>query len=480
MSSASQHIRLSELNALIEDTIRKNFQDRSFWIVADITNHSFKERSSYHYFDLVEKDPAGTEMIAKVAGKAWGNGSLRIKAFEAATGQQFTNNINVLVNVKVVFHKVYGLSLEVVDIDSNFTLGLLEKRRRETLERLVNENEGVIEKIGEQYITRNSKLPLPSVIKKIAVVSSKTSAGNEDFKHSLVNNPYGYLFEIDDYHTTVQNEAYAQEFLNTLIGVFHSNIPYDVVVINRGGGAQNDFLIFDNYNIGRAIARFPIPVITGIGHQKNETIADLMAHTATKTPTKAAEFIIAHNKKFEDMVLLFQKRIIIKSQQLLASNTEQIHQLNTILTNRSRTYLINKRDIISNYNSALIHKTREILYTQHTLLQQAGSKLTHIPKVMFYQRSKDLESKVEILKSYTTNLLKNQKGYLSHYISLMQLMAPDNILKKGFAIIKHKGSIVSSGHKLGKGDEIEVVMEKEIINAAVTTKKENDGKSFNL
>ncbi|WP_431244478.1 exodeoxyribonuclease VII large subunit [Flavobacterium sp. P21] len=133
----------------------------------------------------------------------------------------------------------------------------------------------------------------------MAVISASNSAGNEDFRHTLRHNDFGYSFQADDYYTVVQGDNNAKLFLNKLIEVYSSGIPYDAIIIIRGGGAQSDFLIFDNYQIGRAVAKFPIPVITGIGHQKNVSIVDLMAHTSTKTPTKAAEFIIAHNRSFE-------------------------------------------------------------------------------------------------------------------------------------------------------------------------------------
>ena len=205
--------------------------------------------------------------------------------------------------------------------------------------RLITSYPTIIQKRGEQYITYNSSLELPPVISRLAVISSQTSAGNEDFKHTLVNNSYGYHFEIDHYFTVVQNEVNAGIFLERLLDVFRSGKKYDAVIINRGGGAQTDFLIFDNFKIGLAVAKFPIPVITGIGHQKNQTITDLMAHTNTKTPTKAAEFIITHNKVFEDRLLSFQQSIIINSQSFLAKQTSLFNKINSGIVNNSRTAL---------------------------------------------------------------------------------------------------------------------------------------------
>ncbi|RZJ87821.1 MAG: hypothetical protein EOO20_15160 [Chryseobacterium sp.] len=224
MSKSIPHIKLSALNNQIEAAIERNFENLTFWIIADVTDHSFKEKSNYHYFSFVEKAEDSNKLIAKIAGKAWGSGSTKIREFERITGQRFTNNINILVSVKVIYHSEFGLSLDVQDIDTNFTVGVIEQQRQATLAKLVSNNPDIISKVGDNYSTRNGRMTLPLVMQRIAVVASKTSAGNEDFRHTLLNNPYGYRFDIDDYHTVVQNEANTQQFIETLIDVFKSNI----------------------------------------------------------------------------------------------------------------------------------------------------------------------------------------------------------------------------------------------------------------
>jgi exodeoxyribonuclease VII large subunit len=327
-------IKLSELTSQIQQVIDGAFGHKTFWIIADITNYTYKPQSNYHYFELVEKDKTAAKILAKVAGRAWGNASLNISNFEKATGQKFKNDINVLIQVSVQYNPSFGLQLNLLDIDTNFTLGLFEQQRKETLERLLRENQAFIKRAGEGYITRNSELALNQVIQRIAVISSDTSAGFQDFKHTLEHNPFDYKFYIDDYFALVQGDGNAKQFLARVIEVFESQKPYDALVIIRGGGAQTDFLIFDNYELNRAIAKFPIPVITGIGHQKNETIADLMAHTSTKTPTKAAEFIIAHNRAFEDNLIGTQKMILIKTYQMINHHKDRLVRLNQITINK--------------------------------------------------------------------------------------------------------------------------------------------------
>lgn len=405
-------------------------------MIADVTSHTFRADKNYHNLDLVEKDPVSNTIIAKMQAKAWGKGSASISNFQNTTGQRFTNNINVLVNVSVNFHPVFGLQLNINDIDSNFTLGRLEQQRQATLARLVRENPEFIQKTGDDYHTKNKTLPLNRVIQYIAVVSSQTSAGWQDFHHTLENNPFDYRFTIDDYFTVVQGENNAQQFLSRLVDVFTSTKPYDAVVIIRGGGAQTDFLIFDDYSIGKAIAKFPIPVITGIGHQKNETIADLMTHTPTKTPTKAAEFIINHNRVFEDAIRRFQQSIVIRSQQRFASDLRSLAQVNNIIVNKSRTILAD-------------HKT-----SLHTT-----------------------ESSILI---HSNNYLKNQKNYLANFVSMIKIASPENTLKRGFALIKTNNKITSDPNDLAIGKDIEIILSNQSVAATVTSKKEYDGNDFNL
>lgn len=188
----ANHLTLSELNGIIQQVLNDAVGIQSFWVVADITEHTYKESNGYHYFELVEKDPHTNLIVAKIKGAAWGNASLKIKTFESITGQKFTNNIHVLAKVRVSYHKVYGLSVNLEDVDPSFTLGVIEARRQQTLLRLVTAYPEIVRKRGDIYHTRNAVLVLPPVISRLAVISSATSAGNEDFKHTLLHNPYGY------------------------------------------------------------------------------------------------------------------------------------------------------------------------------------------------------------------------------------------------------------------------------------------------
>lgn len=476
---SEKHIKLSELNSRIHAAITDRFKRQTFWVVADINSHSFKADKKIHYFELVEKGSATNSIVAKIMGKAWGEGAMHLSDFEKNTGQRFTSNINVLVLVSVDYHGLYGLSLNILDIDTNFTLGILEQQRNATLVRLVAQN-SFITKEGEQFSTLNSQLKLRTVIQKVAVLSGSNSAGNEDFRHTLENNDFGYVFEIDHYYTIVQGENNAKLFLDKLIEVFQSGKDYDAVIITRGGGAQSDFLIFDNYNIGRAVAKFPIPVITGIGHQKNVTITDLMAHTQTKTPTKAAEFIIAHNRNFEQRILSMQKSIVIKSQQLFLLNYQALEILKNKISTLARVLISDHKDSLLAINQKTINRSKSILYEHHKFLISTSLQIINRPQIILYNRSKDIDNTLGNLKTFINQYLRSQKGSLEHYSSSIKMMAPENILKKGYAIVRVNNQITSNAAAIEKGQEIEVILSDSILKTTVRQKIKYNGEETHL
>jgi len=474
-----QYIRLSALNDMIHDTISSRFEGQRFWVLADITNHSYKADKKIHYFELVEKAQNGNAITAKITGKSWGGGAIRIEEFEKSTGQTFTNNLHVLVQVSVDYHPLYGLSVSVLDIDSNFMLGILEQQRNATLERLVREND-FIRKESDGYSTFNSRLKLPAVIQRVAVISSSSSAGNEDFRHTMEHNDFGYVFQIDDYYTVVQGDNNAKLFLNKLIEIYNTGIPYDAVVINRGGGSQSDFLIFDNYNIGRAVAKFPIPVITGIGHQKNVSITDLMAHTHTKTPTKAAEFIIAFNRNFEQGILSLQQNIIIKSQQLFHGHYKELSEIKNTISRNARALIKMRGEELTHTNHRIISNSRTVLYGHQKTLILIVQQLAQSPKMLFQQKKNDLVSTKNNIKNTTSEYLRREKLSLEYHQKSIQMMSPQNILRKGYAIVKAREKIISSAENIGIGQDIEVILRDAILKSTVTEKIQYDGRETDL
>lgn len=442
-----KHIKLSDLTARIQRNIEDSFGTHAFWVVADVTNHTFKISNNYHYLELVEKEPLSSRIVAKVSARAWGTGAARIANFESLTGQKFTNNVHVLVLVVVQYSSAFGLQLNIIDIDPSFTLGQFEKQRLATLEMLVSQNPDFIQRVGGSFITRNKKQQMNPVLQKLAVLSSDTSAGYQDFLHTLENNPWDYRFHVDDYFTAVQGEANAKNLINKLIEIYSSGKAYDAVVLIRGGGSQTDFLIFDNYDLSRAVAKFPIPVITGIGHQKNETICDLMAHTSLKTPTKAAEFILANNRSFEDHLVQLQKSIIIKTQQIFQI---QQHRLSTI-----KSYFVSDvLGLLHQVQSALSRLSGSVVAVPGILLQNKGRAVTQLQR--------------ELVQN-TGDLIKKKESKLLLLQTMVRLMNPEHVLRRGFALIKIDGKLVRSADALLPGTQISIQRETEEVIAIVSS-----------
>lgn len=449
MERPDLHLKLSELTKEIERAVVGSFANRTFWVIADVSNHVFKFSTSVHYFDLVEKDKNSSALSAKMACRAWGNASVKIANFEKVTGQRFENNINILVLVSVGFKAAYGLQLQLLDIDSTYTLGHFEKQRTATLERLVAANPESIRRVGTLYITRNKELKFRRVLQKIALITSNTSAGYQDFMHTLETNTLGYRYAVTTYFTLVQGEANAKSFVRKLIEIYKSGKEFDAVVIIRGGGAQSDFLLFDNYELSRAIAKFPIPVVTGIGHHKNETISDLMAHTSTNTPTKAAELLIAHNRAFEETVLNAQKQIIIRTQKTFLQHSNKLNAL--------------KSDLASDVFGVLQGHQRKLL--------SLSASISAFPRMTLMGKHRALTSIATGLAPNVQALIQVRRTTLDHYLSLINTMSPQNILNKGFAILKVKNKIINNADQLEIGTELSIQMSTEEITSIVTSKR---------
>ena len=277
-----QALSLYELNGLVKRSIRSCLPD-TYWVQAELSD----VRSNYSghcYLEFIQKDASGNNLIAKARGTIWSNIYKMLKPyFEQETGQAFASGIKVLVRVSVDFHELYGYSLTVLDIDPTYTVGDMERKRREILRLL--EEEGVID--------LNKELEMPVLPQRIAVISSATAAGYGDFCNQLSNNPRGYGFYTELFPAIMQGERVEESIIAALDAIYARLEAFDVVVIIRGGGATSDLSGFDTYELAANCAQFPLPIITGIGHERDDTVIDLIAHTRVKTPTAAAAFLVA-------------------------------------------------------------------------------------------------------------------------------------------------------------------------------------------
>lgn len=296
-----KQITLSQLLGAVEQAFGEIFSGHIFSVVAetgDIKNYPDRQ---YCFFSLIEK--RNGETLAKADAVIWRSHYHTIAQFERATGRRFEKNMQVLLYVEVTYHAVFGLRLRVTGIDERYTLGQMEQDRQRVLDDLVRLNPETVQFSDGEYRTRNKQCTLPQVIRSIALITAPDSDGLRDFLHELEQNPYGYTFEITPFLTRIQGQGAENDIHQTLNRVRAISDRFDVAVLVRGGGSGLDLGPFDTYAPGLSVAGFPIPVITGIGHERNVSVTDLMSHTRVKTPTKAASFIVEHNRTFEEEVV---------------------------------------------------------------------------------------------------------------------------------------------------------------------------------
>lgn len=333
-------LTLYELNNLVRGTL-ETVLERDYWIQAELSEARLAANGHF-YVEFVQKDERGRGLLARARGVLWSNVyRLLAPAFERETGQTLRAGLKVRVQVTVSFHELYGYSLVVTDIDPAYTLGDLARRRREILRQL--EAEGIL--------NDNRELPLPRLLNRVAVISSAGAAGYGDFRHQLLANAYGLRFRTRLFPAVMQGARVEQSVLAALEDVLAERDNWDVVVIIRGGGATSDLSDFDTYLLAAACAQFPLPILVGIGHDRDETVLDRVAHTRVKTPTAAAAFLVEHQHREAEGLEQLQHRLTSAASMSLAASRQMLALMSVRLSRqfkyvcREQEYRIEKRVI---------------------------------------------------------------------------------------------------------------------------------------
>ena len=348
-------LSLLELNSLVRRSLEQCLPDE-YWIQAELSD--VRSNTTGHcYLEFVQKDPRSNNLVAKARGMIWNNIYRLLKPyFEESTGQLFTSGIKVLVKVTVQFHELYGYSLTVLDIDPAYTLGDMARRRREILLQL--EEEGVL--------TLNKELEMPVLPQRVAVISSAIAAGYGDFCHQLQHNPSGFYFYTELFPALMQGNQVEESVLAALDRINARINEFDVVVIIRGGGATSDLSGFDTYLLAAACAQFPLPIITGIGHERDDTVLDSVAHTRVKTPTAAAELLI-HQVAY---MLLEQEQRRLEALQIRIPNL--VHRK---LADARFSLLAAKKDLSQVAKALLARQSHRLELLQQRIADASPDKL---------------------------------------------------------------------------------------------------------
>ncbi len=335
----SAKIKLSELVEEIQNTIQDRFEGETFWITAQITDVKKQAGARRCYLKFIEKE--NNLITTEIRGVFWSTYYNQLEDFEKFTKQSFADGIEITCNVRVKFHPKFGFSLEVLQIDFAYTLGTLEIERQQTLDRLLKENPKTIRLVDGFYRTFNNCLPLPLVIQHIALITAPNSDGQRDFRQELEKNKHGYAFSIREFLTPIQGDTAHQLILQQLLLIEQGKQNFDVVVIVRGGGSQTDFKPFDDYELSRCVAAFPIPVITGIGHDRNTSIVDMMSRQQ-KTPTKVASLLVDHNVEFENRLLALKDRLFDAVRELIQIAKNDLKEMRRLVKMSSPDTILNK------------------------------------------------------------------------------------------------------------------------------------------
>ncbi|MCR5394562.1 MAG: exodeoxyribonuclease VII large subunit [Bacteroidales bacterium] len=394
-----ESISLYQLNRQVAQAISAQFRT-PVWITAEIARLGLAGRG-HCYLELIEKQPQTGATLARASATIWASHWPLISAtFERGTGQQLGAGIKVLVQVQVSMHPEYGYSLNIVNIDPSYTLGEIQRIRMEILQRL--RDEGMLD--------ANRSLLLPRLTQRIAVISSATAAGYGDFCHQLEHNEYGVRLYTHLFPALVQGQQTEQSVIAALTKVYEYADLFDVVVIIRGGGAVSDLNCFDSYPLAAHVANFPLPVIVGIGHERDSTVLDVVAHTSVKTPTAAAALLIDR----------------------LAGELAQLEQWQHDVTDLSRGRI--EREMLR------VERLTNAVRSSHLTLGQQQNRLSL------------LRDQIKLLLHARMEREKQRQEYLERSIEVVQ---PANILRRGFSITRQNGQSIKSASGIEPGSIIE-------------------------
>ncbi len=451
-------LSLYEFNQLIKEAIDISFPE-TYMITAEIASIRLDNRG-HCYLELVEKDES--KIIAQTGARIWASTYKVIsKEFMEATGINLSKGIKILIRSALNYHERYGLNLIINDIDASYTIGEMARKRKEVLERLTSE--GIIRK--------NKDVLLPPVIQKIAVVSSRGAAGYEDFINQLKNNPYNYRFSVKLYEAIMQGDYAESSILNALSRCRDNKDFLDIVVIVRGGGASFELDCFDSYELGREIAFMPLPVISGIGHERDRTVIDEVSHTSMKTPTAVATFIINSTRLFEDTIDDLKHRMILAVRDLREQYTKDLHNLSKLLETSTKSILIKNIITVENFKSILF-KSKRIIHRQRSEVNRVTEKF----RLLVLRDIKSLKHNIEGLLSsllYTRKMFfSRQKEFLGKNEEVIRLLSPENIMKRGYSITSKDGEILKADDHIFEGNIIETRLYKGRIKSKVLDKKQ--------
>ena len=427
-------LSLFELNSLVREAIEDYVTDE-YWVEAELA--SAHESGGHCYMELIQKEDGSNTPIARASARCWRSTWALLKPhFERETGQTLRGGLKVLLQVYPQFHENFGFSWIVTDIDPTYTLGDMARRRQEIIRRL--KEEGVFD--------LNKELELPLFAQRIAVISSDSAAGYGDFCKQLSENKQGFKFAVELFSAVMQGEQVEQTVIAALNEINERREDFDCVVIIRGGGSTSDLSGFDTLALAENVANFPLPVITGIGHDRDESVLDMVSHTRVKTPTAAAAFLIEHLQDVYSLIVEAEEDVIRCVTDRLQKERLRIDRLIELLPKQLAAFLTAQHARLGRLIELLPRQTTACLTGQRGNLDLLAATMRGVLERRMLQENHRME-------------------LLEHRVDAVN---PEKLLQRGYSITRSNGRVVRSPEQLKAGDEIETTMEKGTIKSVVT------------
>jgi exodeoxyribonuclease VII large subunit len=444
-------LSLSALAKHISNVFRKEFSFERYWVTAEIIG--MKISKGHCYLQLVEKDERGVMPKAEFRAMIWSSMfDVLHRRFMIETGTRLQEQVQILCKVEVQFHERYGLSLIVHDLDPSYTLGKLEMERRQTIDRL--RKEGVYD--------LNKQKHLPEAIQTIAVISAEDSRGYEDFYTRLTQNDYGYHFNVKLFPSLLQGDMAAGDIISKLVSIKQDRLyeHFDAVIIVRGGGAASSLGCFNDYQLASAIAQYPLPVITGIGHTADVSVVDEVANLNLITPTEVANFLVSRLLHYDGAVSELYDGISAYVNMILENEEDTINSAVKRLNAVASVFLSEENASLQIQSSAIRMLVQEKVITEKNFFSQSKQFLQQQLRHQMITESESLSNAIRELKRSATQQIENDTMQIEYSQKRLQILDPINILKRGFSYTLHKGKVITDAATIKSGEEIETVLAK--------------------
>jgi exodeoxyribonuclease VII large subunit len=440
----AEKLSLTELQFIIRDALYMSLPDL-YWVIAEISELN-ENQTGHCYLELIEKQADDKNIKSRARGIIWSSRYRFLKSFfENITGESLRTGLKVLIKVKVEYHEIYGLSLIISDIDPAFTIGEMAVRKQLIIKQL--EQEGVF--------GMNKELDFPLFPRRIAVISSKNAAGYTDFINHLRHNSYGYIFYTALVESAMQGAETEHGIIGSLNKIAENDKLFDLVVIIRGGGSQTDLSWFDNYNIAYHITQFPLPVITGIGHEKDLSVTDMVAYTALKTPTAVADYIIDSVAQVENHLVEMSMEIKNLSQLIVEKNKTRIEYSKMRLLPLSKIMISDIKEKLSGKIIEIINIGKKYVYKAGMLTATQRSQLLSAVKSYSVIKKSYIEDVSHKLNTLTLSDINNKNKILSSLANTLNILKPENVLQRGFTITSLNGKILKRSDQVTEEDIID-------------------------